>query len=549
MTPHPDPVPGPAGDAAPLDLLVIGAGFAGLYLLLRARQRGLRAVVLEAADGVGGTWFHNRYPGARVDIESLEYSYGFDEALQQDWHWTERYAAQPELLRYANHVADRFGLRDGIRLNTRLIRARFDEAARCWRAEATGPDGRPSHCVARHLVLATGALSMPSAPPLPGQERFQGRVLHTARWPHEPVDVRGLRVGVVGTGSSAVQAVPELARDAASLHVFQRTAAYAVPAHNGPLDPVREARVKAGYADFRARNLQMRGGFSADLLPNRVSALAVGEAEREAQFEARWQVGGFAFLATFNDLLTDPAANELAAEFIRRKIRATVHDPVTAELLCPTHTLGCKRLCVDSGYYATFNRPNVHLVDVQRAPIEGFSPRGLLTGGREIPLDLVILATGFDAMTGTLMALDIQGRGGLPLREHWAAGPLNYLGLLLAGFPNLYLMAGPGSTAAFTNMHRAIEHHGDWIVDAVAHLRDHGLATIEATPEAEAGWVAHVNAMAEGSLFLTCASWYLGANIPGKPRVFMPLLQGFPAYRAHCAQVAQAGYTGCLLLA
>jgi cyclohexanone monooxygenase len=546
-----------------LDLLIIGAGFAGLYMLMRARRQGLQALVLEAAGGVGGTWYHNRYPGARVDIESLEYSYGFDEALQQQWHWSERYAAQPELLRYAEHVADRFALRDGILLNTRLQSARFDEAKRCWQAQAQAQTqaqtqtqtqtqtetGAAQTFIARHLVLATGALSMPSTPPFAGQEGFRGRVLHTARWPQAPVDVRGLRVGVVGTGSSAVQAVPELAREAASLHVFQRTAAYAVPAHNGPLDPVREAQVKAGYADFRARNLQMRGGFSADLPPHRVSALAVSEAVREAQFEARWQVGGFAFLAAFNDLLTDPAANALAADFVRRKIRTVVKDPVTAERLCPTHTLGCKRLCVDSGYYATFNRPNVHLVDVRHTPIERFSAQGLKVGDRDIPLDLVVLATGFDAMTGTLMALDIRGRAGRTLREHWAGGPLNYLGMMLAEFPNLYIMAGPGSTAAFTNMHRAIEHHGDWIIEAIQHLRDKGLATIEPTAEAEAQWVSHVNALAEGSLFVTCASWYLGANIPGKPRVFMPLLQGFPAYRAHCAQVAQAGYTGCRLAA
>jgi cyclohexanone monooxygenase len=532
--------------AAAVDLLIVGAGFAGLYMLYKARRQGLSAQVIEAADSVGGTWYQNRYPGARVDIQSMEYSFSFDEALQQDWHWTERYAAQPELLRYANHVADRFALRDGIRLNTRLTGARFDEATKRWQAVGEGADGDPRAWSARFLVLACGPLSSPNQPDFPGLADFEGPVLHTARWPHEPVDFSGLRVGVVGTGSSGVQAIPVIAEQAAQVTVFQRTATYAVPAHNGPLDAAFEARIKADYRQFRDDNRRMMGGFGSLQPPNRISALAVSPAEREAMFEARWQVGGFGFLGSFNDLIVNPAANELACEFVRDKIRAIVHDPATAAALCPSHPIGCKRLCVDTGYYASFNRPNVRLVDLAAAPIETFTPQGLRTGGEDHAFDAVVLATGFDAMTGTLMRLDLRGRGGLTIQDHWRAGPLNYLGLTIAGFPNLFNVAGPGSTSAFTNVIVSIEHHIDWIADCIAHLDAHGLSTIEATPEAEADYVAHVNAVAARTIYLNCNSWYLGANIPGKPRMFMPLF-GLPAYVEKCAEVVRQGYAGFVL--
>lgn len=526
--------------APPLDLLIVGAGFAGLCMLQRARRLGLQALVLEAADGVGGTWRANRYPGARVDIQSLEYSFGFDAALQQEWHWSERYAAQPELLRYAEHVADRFALRDAILFDTRVTGARWDEAAACWHVQDQAGRGWS----AQFLVMASGPLSSPNVPDFPGLAQFEGQVLHTARWPKEAVDFTGRRVAVVGTGSSAVQAVPLIAEQAAQLTVFQRTAAYAVPAHNGPLDPAWEAAVKADYPAFRERNRQMRGGFGSALPPDPRSALAVGETEREAAFEARWRIGGFAFLATFADLLTDARANALAADFVRRKIRATVHDPETAARLCPTHTLGCKRLCVDSGYYETFNRANVTLVDIAGGGIERFTPAGLVAGGREHRFDTLVLATGFDAMTGTLMRLDLRGRGGLPIRHKWEAGPLNYLGLAIAGLPNLFNIAGPGSTSAFTNVIVSIEHHVDWIAGCIGHLRSHGLRVIEAQERAEARWMAAVQAAAQKTLFLSCNSWYLGANIPGKPRVFMPMACGFPAYAERCAAEAAAGYPG-----
>jgi cation diffusion facilitator CzcD-associated flavoprotein CzcO len=525
--------------AAPVDLLIVGAGFGGLYLLHLARQRGLNALVVEAAGGVGGTWYHNRYPGARVDIQSLEYSFGFDDALQQDWHWTERYAAQPELLAYANHVADRYALRDGILLNTRIAAAHWDEASQGWQARAE--DGR--QWAARYMVLATGPLSTPNKPDFPGLQDFKGQVLHTAAWPHGPVDLAGKRVGVIGTGSSGVQTIITLAPEVAQLTVFQRTPSYAVPAHNGPLDKALEAQVKADYPAFRERNRRMMGGFGSMLPPNTFSALSVSAEQREAMFEERWQIGGFGLLGTFNDLIVNPAANELAGEFVRNKIRATVNDPVTAEALCPTHPIGCKRLCVDTGYYATFNRPNVRLVDLQKTPIERFTATGLVTGGEEHTLDAIVLATGFDAMTGTVLRLDLRGRGGRRIQDHWQAGPLNYLGLCLSGFPNLFTLTGPGATAAFTNVIVAIEHQVQWITDTITDLDARGLRTLEATPEAETAWVAHVNTVAARTIYLGCNSWYLGANIPGKPRIFMPLF-GFPAYVDKCTQVQREGYEG-----
>ena len=517
----------------------MGAGFAGLYMLYKARLQGLRAQVLEAADSVGGTWYHNRYPGARVDIQSMEYSFGFDEALQQEWHWSERYAPAAELLRYANHVADRFGLRDGIALNTRVRSLLWDEASHTWQVASE----QGGHWQARFVVMASGPLSSPNTPAFKGLEVFKGPVYHTADWPKTPVDFTGQRVAVVGTGSSGVQSIPLIAQQAAHLTVFQRTAAYAVPAHNGPLDPAFEAHIKSDYPGFRQRNWLMNGGFGSEYPPNMVSALRVSEAERQARFEERWQVGGFALLGAFSDLLRSPVANEMAAEFVRGKIRSIVKDPATANLLSPHHTIGCKRLCVDTGYYATFNRPNVQLVDISQAPIDEITPHGLRTGGQDYTFDALVLATGFDAITGSVMRLDLRGRGGLRIQDKWKPGPLNYLGLMTAGFPNLFHVAGAGSTSAFTNVIVSIEHHVNWISDCLAWLKAQGRTTIEATLQAETDYVAHVNQVAAGTVMLTCNSWYLGANIPGKPRMFMPLV-GFPPYVQKCAEVARSGYAG-----
>lgn len=532
-----------------LDVLIVGAGFGGLYMLYRARRQGLRAQVVEAAPSVGGTWYHNRYPGARVDIQSLEYSFEFDDALQQAWRWTERYATAPELLRYANHVADRLALRDGIALNTRISGAEFDEATQRWKARAE--DGR--HWSARFMVMATGPLSAPNVPAFKGLSAFKGLVCHTADWPHEPVDFTGMRVGIIGTGSSGVQATPIIAQQAAQLTVFQRTAAYAVPAHNAPLDPAYEANIKADYAGFRARNLQMRGAFGGEVPPNPVSALAATPEEREAEYERRWQIGGFCLLGSFVDTMTDLRANALAAEFVRGKIRSIVHNPETARLLSPTQTIGCKRLCVDTGYYATFNQPHVQLVDISGSGdnggsrIEEITADGVRAGGKHYPLDALVLATGFDAITGTMMRLDLRGRNGVTIRSKWADGPHNYLGLMVAGFPNMFNVAGAGSAAAFTNVIKSIEHHVDWIARCIAHLDATGRTTIEPTLQAEAGWMALLQAIAEQTVFLSCNSWYLGANIEGKPRMFMQMAAGFPMYAAKCADVAAKGYEGFVL--
>jgi cation diffusion facilitator CzcD-associated flavoprotein CzcO len=529
-----------APTTAPLDLLIVGAGFAGLYTLHQARRHGLSALVLEAAGGVGGTWYHNRYPGARVDIQSMEYSFSFDEALQQSWHWNERYAPQPELLRYADHVADRYGLRDGIRLNTRMTGARFDEAAALWEVDAdTGERWR-----ARFVVMATGPLSSPNTPHFDGLSGFEGPVYHTGHWPHEPVDFRGKRVGIIGTGSSGVQVITTIAPQVAELTVFQRTAAYAIPAHNGPLDPAYEARVKADYAGFRARNRQMRSGFGSELPPYPASATEVPDDLREQLFEERWRIGGFAILSTFTDILVNPRANELAAEFVRRKIRAIVNDPRTAELLCPSQTMGCKRLCVDTGYYDKFNQPNVRLVDIASDPIERITPRGLKTRAAEYEFDELVLATGFDAMTGSLTRLELCGRGGVSIGDTWREGPVNYLGLMIRGFPNLFNIVGPGSPSAFTNVIVAIEQHVDWVIGLVDDLKRRGVATIEPHADAQERWVEHVDEAARRTLFLSCNSWYLGANIPGKSRMFMPYAGGFPAYAQLCEEVARDGYRG-----
>ena len=525
-----------------LDVVIVGAGLAGLYMLLKARRAGLVARVLEAAGGIGGTWYHNRYPGARVDVESLEYSFGFCEVLQQEWQWTERYASQPELLRYVNHVADRFGLRDGIELNTRVVRAVWNEDGEHWQVDAE--DGR--RWSARFVVMASGPLSTPNMPAFEGLETFEGAVYHTARWPHEPVDFTGKRVAVVGTGSSGVQSIPVIAQQAAELFVFQRTATYSVPAHNAPLDPAYEERIKADYAGFRARNRKLLIGFGASHPPGTVSALAVDDEEREAVFEKRWQIGGLGMLSAFSDIMFDERANALLAEFVRRKIRSKVRDPEVARLLTPAQTIGCKRLCVDTGYYETFNRDNVRLIDVGTQSIEAITPRGLRAGGREYEFDALVLATGFDAMTGTMTRLDLRGRDGLRIQDKWRAGPANYLGLMVAGFPNLFNIGGPGSPAVFTNVVVAIEQQVDWIADCIAGLTSKRLATIEATAEAEAAWIAFVNKVANKTLFVTCNSWYLGANIDGKPRVFMPLF-GFPAYAGKCEQVARDGYPGFML--
>ncbi|MCH8131175.1 MAG: NAD(P)/FAD-dependent oxidoreductase [Myxococcales bacterium] len=519
-----------------LDVLIVGAGFAGLYMLHRLRSAGLEAIAYEAGSGIGGTWFWNRYPGARCDIESIEYSYQFSEELQRDWEWSERYATQPEILRYVEHVAERFDLLPHVELNTRVNSATFDETTGRWSVETDRGVVSAQFC-----IMATGCLSSMNTPDFKGLDSFKGSWFHTGRWPHEGVDFTDQRVGMIGTGSSAIQSIPLIAQEASHLTVFQRTASYSVPAHNGPLDPERVREFKADIAGFRERNSQLP--FGAGFKLNLAKALESTSEQRQSEYDERWATGGLGFVAAFSDLLIDREANDTAAKFLRQKIRETVKDAAVAELLSPDLVVGCKRLCVDTGYFETFNRPNVTLVDVSKAPIEEITRNGLRANGEEYELDAIVFATGFDAMTGALLSIDIRGRGGMTLREKWAEGPRTYLGLGVAGFPNFFTITGPGSPSVLSNMIPSIEQHVNWIADCVEYMREHDYACIEATEEAQDAWVAHVNEVANGTLFPTCNSWYLGANVPGKPRVFMPYL-GFPPYVQKCNEVAEKGYEG-----
>jgi len=532
--------------AAPtrLDAVVVGAGLAGLYMLHRLRGLGFSVKVYEAGDGVGGTWYWNRYPGARCDVESMDYSYSFSDELQQEWRWTERYAAQPEILRYVNHVADRFDLRRDIQLETRVTSASFDESTSRWTVRTS----RGDEVSARFCIMATGCLSSAQVPSYPGLDRFRGKWYHTGHWPHEGVDFAGQRVGVIGTGSSAIQSIPIIARQAAHLHVFQRTPNYSVPARNAPLDPEYERAIKSNYAAFRRQARESRVGFVVERREE--SALAVSPEEREREYEARWRRGGLGFTAVFPDLLIDRTANETAAEFFREKIRGLVRDPAAAEALTPKgYPVGTKRLCVDTDYYDTYNRPNVTLVDIRKTPIEAITPDGLRTSEQAYALDAIVFATGFDAMTGALLSIDIRGRAGQSLREKWSAGPRTYLGLATAGFPNLFLITGPGSPSVLSNMIVSIEQHVDWIADCMDRLRQRGTAAIEADVAAEDAWVAHVNEVGHATLYPQANSWYMGANVPGKPRIFMPYIGGVGAYRQKCDEVAARGYQGFRLTA
>jgi cyclohexanone monooxygenase len=525
------------------DVVVVGAGFAGMYMLHRLRGLGLSVRVYEQGGDVGGTWYWNRYPGARCDVESMQYSYSFSDELQQEWDWSERYAPQPEILRYANHVADRFKLRPDIQLNTRVDRAAFDESANSW--SVTISDGNT--VAATYVVLATGCLSNARMPDMKGLSDFKGKVYHTGHWPHEPVDFTGQRVGVIGTGSSAIQSVPVIAEQASHLTVFQRTANFSIPARNAPLTPQERNSFRANYPEIRRKaREEMRNGIVQEV-PDR-GALDDGDNERRTKYETRWARGGLAFLGVYNNLALDKAANDTAADFVRDKIAEIVRDPQTAKLLQPNnHPIGSKRICVDTDYYATFNRPNVTLVDIGSNPIEEILPHAVRTGGRDYEVDALVLATGFDAMTGSVAKIDIRGRNGQTLNQKWAEGPRTYLGLMSAGFPNLFIITGPGSPSVLSNMIVSIEQHVDWITDCIAYMRERDLDTIEADREAEDNWVAHVNDVAHGTLYPQANSWYMGANIPGKPQIFMPYIGGVGAYRQICCEVAARGYEGFVM--
>jgi len=529
------------GERRDFDAVVIGAGFAGLYALYKLRDvLGMSVRVYETGDGVGGTWYWNRYPGARCDSESFYYCYSFSKELAQEWEWTGRYPEQPEIERYLNHVADRFDLRRDIRLSTRVTGARFDDAAGVWEVETDRGDRVRAH----FLISAVGCLSTPSIPRIPGLERFRGEVYYTATWPRERVSFAGKRVGLVGTGSSGIQATPRIAAEAAHLTVFQRTPNFTVPARHMAFPPDKQAEIKRDYEAIFERTRTSPAGFP--YFPIDRKTTDVSPEEREAIFEDLWDKGGFRFLwGGFCDLLVDPAANELASEFIRAKIREIVKDPETAERLCPRdHPYGAKRPPIDTDYYATFNRDDVTLVDIRSAPIEAITPTGLRTKDREYELDVLVFATGFDAMTGSLLKIDIRGAGGLRLADAWAEGPRTLLGLQIAGFPNLFTITGPGSPSVLVNMPVAIEHHVDWIADCLEYMREHGKTRVEATESAQAAWAVHVAEVSTHSLFSRANSWYVGANIPGKPRVVMPYTGGQPLYRERCEAAVKAGYEG-----
>ncbi|MBI3198875.1 MAG: NAD(P)/FAD-dependent oxidoreductase, partial [Rhodospirillales bacterium] len=523
------------------DAVIVGAGFGGMYMLHRLRLKGFTARVFEAGSGVGGTWYWNRYPGARCDVESVQYSYQFSRELEQEWEWTERYATQPEILRYANHVADRFDLRRDIQFETRIAAAAFDETANVWRVETDGGD----KIAARFVITAMGCLSSPNTPKIPGLQDFKGPTYHTGSWPHEGVDFTGKTVGVIGTGSSAIQSIPIMARQARHLTVFQRTANYTVPAHNKPLDPAYVAKVKAHYPEMRKRAKTKPAGI--DFVINMASAIETPEAERRRLYEERWAYGGLGFMASFSDLLLNDESNKTAADFVRSKIREVVKDPKTAEILTPKNIIGCKRLCVDTGYWETFNRPNVTLVDISDEPIECVTAKGLRAKGHDYTFDCLVLATGFDAMTGALLKVDIRGRGGVALKDKWREGPKSYLGLTVVGFPNLFTITGPGSPSVLTNMLPSIEQHVDFIADCLEALRAKGVSVIEPIEQAQEAWVGQVGNAANITLRSTCSSWYVGANSPGRPRVFMPSSGGFPVYVQKCNEVMSAGFEGFVL--
>ena len=523
------------------EAVVVGAGFAGMYMLHRLRGLGFSARVYEAGSGVGGTWYWNRYPGARCDVESMQYSFSFSEELDQEWNWSEKYAPQPEILSYANHVADRFDLRRHIVFETRVTAATFDEEARCWQIETD----RGDRVRAKFCIMAVGCLSAPNRPSFKALEDFRGLIYHTGEWPHEGADFSGLRVAVIGTGSSAIQSIPIIAQQALALTVFQRTATYSVPAWNEKLTPQYLQAVKADYPALRAKARARPTGFYFPF--NTKPALEASPEDREKQYEEAWARGGLPFLGSYGDLLFEKAANDTIADFARRKIRSIVKDPVTADLLCPGNVFGCKRLCVDTGYFETFNMPHVKLVDVSKTPIERFTAQGIEVNGVEYPLDTVVCATGFAAMTGSFDKIRIIGRNGLTLSEKWRAGPRAYLGIASAGFPNLFMITGPGSPSVLASMIQAIEQHVDWLADCMGHMRDVGATSIEAILKDEDAWVEHVNDVSTGSLRSTCSSWYVGANIPGRPRVFMPYIGGFPVYVLKCNEVMSSGFDGFVL--
>ncbi len=521
------------------DAVIVGAGFSGMYMLYRLRQLGLKTRVFDRATDVGGTWYWNRYPGARCDIESMQYSYSFSPELEQEWHWPEKFSAQPEILEYANHVADRFDLRRDIEFETSVESAHFNDTTKRWRITTDrGETLSPRYC-----IMATGCLSSTRIPDFPGLKDYSGDTYHTGHWPHEGVDFTGKRVAVIGTGSSAIQAIPVIAEQATHVTVFQRTPNYSIPSRNGPMTDDYEQSWKQDYVAHRAEARTTKNG----ILPhaNDQSAIEVDQAERRKTYEQRWANGGTSFMAAFSDLATNADSNETAAAFVRDKIREIVNDPDTAELLAAKdYPIGTKRICVDTRYFETYNQDHVKLIDVRNAPVEHLTPSGLYQGSKDYTFDAIVFATGFDAMTGTLDRIDIRGRDGRRLKQEWEAGPKTYLGMMSAGFPNLFMVTGPQSPSVLSNMMVSIEQHVDWMANCIAHMEAAGLAAIEASHEAQEAWIEHSTEVAYSTLYPKAASWYMGANIPGKPRVFLPYIGGVGRYREKCNEIAAAGYEG-----
>ena len=527
------------------DVVVVGAGFSGMYLVKKLRDLGLNFVILEQGGDVGGTWYWNRYPGARCDIPTVEYSYSFDKELEQSWDWEELMAAQPEILTYANQVADNYDLRDAMRFNTRVASADFDENENSWTVVTDTGD----EYLARYFIMATGCLSVPNWPDIEGREDYAGRTIHTGLWPHEKVDFTGLRVGIIGTGSSAVQSIPEIAATAKELKVFQRTPVYTFPAGNHALDDDFRADIKARYEDIRETQRGSLGGMAMFGVMGRLQEVGTEKIAdcSEEERERRLVEEGLPSLRRYADVGLDLEANELACDLYRRHIADIIDDPETAKALMPRgYPMGCKRQVVDIGYYEAFNRDNVSLIDLREDPIERINESGVCTASGQHDVDVLIYATGFDAMTGAINNVSITGRSGTKLKDKWENGPRSYLGLQIAGFPNLFTVTGPGSPSVLSNMLVSIEQHCDWITDCIHHLNSNGLNTIEAEQQAEDQWVKHVFEVADGTMLTapSCSSWYLGVNIPGKPRVFMPYVGGVGNYRAKCSSVAANGYEG-----